>query len=110
MFAPRLLEASKPRLLAALGLLAAVAVVALLLTWDRALPKITHAAGPAMSLGAPSTVFMGETFIVTVNADPAPDVDIAGFGSEVLFPEGLKWEQRATCMDEVQVGRADGGT
>ena len=41
--------------------------------------------GPAMSLGAPGTVFMGVTFQVTVTADPAPDVDIAGFGSEVLW-------------------------
>ena len=89
------------------------------------------AEGPAMSLGAPGTVFMGVTFQVTVTADPAPDDDIAGFGSEVIWfesddsgvispeavltPEGLKWQQRvpgeseASCLAEIQVGRADGG-
>ena len=62
-----------------------------------------------MSLDGPSTVSLGETFILSVNADPAPNVEIGAFGSEVLFPEGLKWEQRAGCADELQVERADGG-
>ena len=80
--------------------------------------------GPAMSLGAPAIVYMGETFVVTVTADPAPDVDIAGFGSEVLWVgpdaenplEGLKWQPRvpgdseASCLAEIQVGRAGGGS
>ena len=72
-------------------------------------PDSAQADGPAMSLGAPGTVFMGVTFLVTVNADPAPDVEIISFGSEVLFPEGLKWQPRATCGDEV-VPRPPSGT
>ena len=110
MSAPQPLETRRPRLLAALGLLAAVAVVALLLTWDRASPGMTQAAGPGpgMSLDAPGTVFMGVTFQVTVNADPAPD-EFVIFGSEVLFPAGLQWLPGPLCEDEVQVGRPDGG-
>ncbi len=77
--------------------------------------------GPAMSLGAPAIVYMGETFVVTVTADPAPDENIAGFGSEIIAeddqgvpdrldePEGLESEPRASCADELQVERADGG-
>ena len=64
-------------------------------------PDSAQAVGPAMSLGAPGTVFMDVTFQVTVNADPSPDFEIASFGSEVLFPDGLKWQQRETCSDEV---------
>ena len=54
-----------------------------------------------MSLEAPAAVFAGVPFTLCVNADPAPDVEISGFASEVLFPEGLKWQQRASCADEV---------
>ena len=61
-----------------------------------------------MSLEAPATVSVGATFTLCVNADPAPDVEIAGFSSEVVFPDGLKWLQRA-CFDALQVGRLDGG-
>ena len=110
MSAPQPLDTRRPRLLAALGLLAAVAVVALLLTWDRALPATTSAVGPGpgMSLGAPATVFIGEPFQVTVNADLAPDVEIVYFGSEVLFPVGLKWQPRPSCEDEVRVRKPNG--
>ncbi len=70
--------------------------------WDSALAQ-----GPGMSLVAPTTVSTGETFTVVVMADPAPDVEIAAFASEVLFP-GLEWLQRDSCEDEVQVERRDG--
>ena len=64
---------------------------------------------PGMSLDAPATVFVGETFKVTVLADPAPNVGFAGFQSEVLFPEELTWEQSEACEDEV-VPRPAGGS
>ena len=77
--------------------------------WGHVNPDGAQADGPAMSLGAPGTVFMGVTFQVTVSADPAPDVEFAGLGSEVLFPEELKYTRRDSCGDELQVERADGG-
>ena len=61
-----------------------------------------------MSLEAPATVFAGVPFTLCVNADPAPSVEISGFASEVVFPDGLKWLQQA-CTNELQVGRLDGG-
>ena len=93
------------------GILAlAISVVAVLaFASGQVRPESAQAQGPAMSLGAPGTVFMGETFLVTVNADPAPDVEIVSFGSEVLFPEGLKWQQRESCQDEV-LPRPDSGS
>ena len=72
-------------------------------------PNSAQAQGPAITLDAPGTVFMGVTFLVTVNADPAPDVEIISFGSEVLFPDGLKWQPRATCADEVMPQTEAGG-
>ncbi len=60
-----------------------------------------------MTLGGPSTVEPGVPFVITVNADPAPAVDLGGFASEVVFG-GLEWMERAACEDEVQVGRQDG--
>ena len=102
-------------------------VAVLAFAWGQVNPDGAQAVaeGPAMSLGAPGAVLMGETFIVTVTAAPAPDVDIAGFGSEVLWigsnaenpREGLKWEPREFCDDfdedgrglgELQVQRVDG--
>ena len=62
-----------------------------------------------MSLFAPSAVSVGETFIVTICTDPSPDVELSGFVSEVVFPDELNWLPRATCEDEVQVQRQDGG-
>ncbi len=41
-----------------------------------------------MSLNVPVSVSTGETFTVIIMADPAPDFEISGFGSEVLFPGG----------------------
>jgi hypothetical protein len=61
-----------------------------------------------MSLSAPDPVILGETFSLTINADPAPDVEIAGFAAEVLFPAGLEYSGSADCEAEVQVERVDG--
>ena len=61
-----------------------------------------------MSLEAPATVSTGVPFTLCVNADLAPSVDISGFLSEVIFPDGLKWLQR-DCANELQVERLDGG-
>ncbi len=82
-------------------------LVAVLLLWGRDGWDSAQAQGPGMSLVAPTTVSTGETFTVVVMADPAPDVEIAAFASEVLFP-GLEWLQRDSCEDEVQVERRDG--
>ena len=102
-------------------------VAVLAFAWGHVNPDGAQAdaEGQAMSLGAPSIGYMGETFIVTVTADPAPDIEIAGFGSEIIWfesddsgviipdaeltPDGLKWQQRDGCLDELQVERADGG-
>ncbi len=112
------------------GLLAlGISVVAVLaFAWGHVNPDGAQADadGPAMSLSAPGTVYMGETFVLTIMSDPAPDVEIAGLGSEVIWVgpdqenprDGLKWEQRDNCADdpidpldtfELQVERADGG-
>ncbi len=111
--------ATWPRpLLVALGGAALLAVlVALLFAWNRAAPETAQAAGPGpgMSLDAPATVFEGLPFTVTISSAPAPDVEIYGFGSEVVFPDGLKWLPRPNCRGpgpdgEVQVERQDGGS
>lgn len=83
-------------------------LVAMLLLWGRDGWDSALAQGPGMSLVAPTTVSTGETFTVVVMADPAPDVEVSAFASEVLFP-GLEWLQRDSCEDEVQVERRDGG-
>lgn len=103
-------------------LLAVVVVVALLALMAIAFvepgPGTTRAAGPAAGMGLQiknactdasqlTTVQAGVPFVVCVVSNPAPSVPIAGFTSEVLFPTELKWTQRATCEDEVQVGRQD---
>ena len=101
-------------------------VAVLAFAWGQVNPHGAQAVaeGPAMSLDAPGTVFMGVTFQVTMSADPAPDVEFAGFGSEVIWVgpnqedprDGLKWEQRvpgdaeASCLAEIQVGRVGGGS
>ncbi|MCH7511118.1 MAG: S8 family serine peptidase [Chloroflexi bacterium] len=72
-----------------------------------AIPTPTAIPGGGMSLNGPTTVSVGKLFTLSVSADPAPDVEIAGFGSEVLFPAGMEWLQRPSCIDEVQVGRQD---
>ena len=100
------------RLLVALGVVALLALATLLFTWNRAKPEPARAAGPGpgMSLAAPATVFEGVPFTLTINTALAPDVEISGFTSEVLFPEELKYTRRPSCSNELQAVRADGGT
>ncbi len=69
-----------------------------------------------MSLNVPSggtcdsdgCVVLGGSFVLVVSTDPAPDVEISGFNTEVVFPEGLTWNQ-TTCAEEVQVSLKDEG-
>ncbi|MCH7838146.1 MAG: hypothetical protein IIC26_06520, partial [Chloroflexi bacterium] len=89
------------------------ALLALALAGPPAMLRPAQAAGPGMSLAAPASVAVGETFTVSINADPAPDVEIAGFGAAVLFPDGLTWLPRPNCEGPgpegaVQVQRQDG--
>ncbi len=89
------------------------ALLALALAGPPAMLRPAQAAGPGMTLAAPASVAVGETFTVSINADPAPDVEILGFGTEVLFPDGLTWLPRPNCEGpgpegEVQVSRQDG--
>lgn len=82
----------------------ALAII-LLLAWDnQASSRTVQAQGPAMSLTGPAQVDVGIPFTISVNADPAPNVAIGGFNTEVLFPGALEWLQRAGCEDEVLVG------
>ncbi|MCH7811618.1 MAG: hypothetical protein IH958_03210, partial [Chloroflexi bacterium] len=92
-------------------LVAVTAVVVALLAFagGPASPRTVSAAGPGMSLAGPATVVVGETFTITVSANPAPDVEIMGFASEVVFPDGVSWLPRARCEVELQVARLDGG-
>ena len=103
--------------LVAIWALSLVAFATLLFAWNRAAPETAQAAGPGpgMSLDGPATVFEGLPFTLTISTAPAPDVEICCFGSEVLFPEELKWLPRPNCRGpgpdgEVQVERLDGGT
>ena len=89
------------------------ALLALALAGPPAMLRTAQAAGPGMTLAAPASVAVGETFTVSINADPAPDVEIEGFGAEVLFPNGLTWLPRPNCEGPgpegaVQVVRQDG--
>ena len=90
------------------------ALLVLALAGPPAVPRPAQAAGPGMSLAAPASVAVGGTFTVSIVADPAPDVEIGGFGAEVVFPDGLTWLPRPNCEgpgpdSEVQVQRQDGG-
>lgn len=75
-----------------------VVLVALLLMWGHAEREPVSAQGPAMSLNAPASVSIGETFTVIIMADPAPDFEVSGFGSEVLFPGGR--EEHGSCAND----------
>ena len=82
----------------------------------------THAAGPGagMSLNVPNalscttdecSVDVTQPFLLTISTNPTLDFELSGFATEVVFPtESLNWNQRATCEDEVQVGRQDGSS
>ena len=54
----------------------------------------------------PCGIAPGSPFTVGVVANPAPQVPISGFDTEVYFG-GLEWNARAACEDELQVGRED---
>ena len=87
----------------ALGVVALLALlVALLLTWNRAAPETAQAAGPGpgMSLDAPGTVGVGEPFTLTINTAPAPDVEIAGFATEVLFGAAPELDECDNTFDD----------
>ena len=75
-------------------------LVALLLMWGHAErePALAQGSSPAMSLDVPASVSTGETFTVIIMADPAPDFEVAGFGTEVLFPGGK--EAPALCAND----------
>ena len=95
--------------------MALLVLATLLFAWSRAAPEMAQAAGlkPGMSLGAPATVFEGLPFTLTISTAPAPDDEISGFASEVLFPDELKWLPRPNCRGpgpdgEAQVERQDG--
>ena len=75
-----------------------------------ATPSPTPISGRGMSLNGPATVSVGKLFTLSVSADPAPDVEIGAFASEVLFPTSMEWLPRLSCTDEVQVGRQDGSS
>lgn len=77
------------------------------LAWSQASGRTVQAQGPAMSLTGPAQVDIGIPFTISVNADPAPNVAIGGFNTEVLFTGAMEWLQRASCEDEVQV-KTDG--
>lgn len=88
----------------------------LLLAWGHARADIARAAEPGMSLsigGEESCDAIGcrvdpdQPFTITVNADPAPDVELLGFAAELLFP-GLEYIGSDDCEAEVHVGRVDG--
>ena len=85
-----------------------VVLVALFLMWGHVDREPALAQGPAMSLNAPASVSTGETFTVIIMADPAPDIEVAGFGTEVFFDAGMEWLQRPNCEDEALVRQADG--
>lgn len=72
-----------------------------------------HASARAGGGAGHDSVAVGETFTVSVNADPAPDEEIVGFNSAVLLSDGLTWLPRPNCEgpgpdSEVQVQRQDG--
>lgn len=97
----------------ALAVPAVLVVAAVLLLW----PDTTATAGPGpgMSFGVTGdavcqgganptacTAALGETFTITVSADPAPMASVSGFQTDVLLA-GLTWQQRPACSDEPQV-------
>ena len=94
----------------ALCLLAAMAF-----SWGRDGPAPVRAEGPApgMSLAGPASVNVGEPFVLRIQSDPAPIDAPAGFAASVLFAAttsstvDFTITRRASCTDEVQIGRQD---
>ena len=98
--------------LIALGLLA---LAAMAFSWGQTGPAPVRAAGsaPGMSLAGPATVNVGEPFVLRIQSDPAPIAAPAGFAASVLFAattssaSDFTVTRRASCTDEVQIGRQD---
>ena len=74
------------RLLFLLAVALTLAVGVLVFAGRPAALRPAVASGPGMSLQGPATVVVGETFTISIVADPAPDVEIQGFATEVLLP------------------------
>ncbi len=60
-------------------------------------PAETAGPAPGMSLSAPTSALLNQTFVLTIKADPAPSVAVSQFASEVELPTGLQWIQRTNC-------------
>lgn len=107
------------------GLLALAIALAALLLWGGSALGTAHAQEAGMSLtvvsggqcsGDTCTITGDGSFVLAVVADPAPGEEVSGFNTEVLFPEGLQWNQRTDengdpdCAAEVQVSPQEEGT
>ncbi len=103
--------------LALSALLVATLAALALLAWGRSDPGTVQAEGPSpgMSLdvvGSLSceggdtptvcTADVNESFVLQVDANPAPSVGVSGIQTEVIFG-GLIWTQRPACGNEVLV-------
>ncbi len=67
---------------------------------------------PGMTLAGPAVAAAGETFTLSVAADPAPDVPVSGLATEIALPTGVEWVPRANCMGpgrdgEIQIAQDD---
>ena len=100
------------RLLLALPLVLLLAALTVLLMWQQSPTELAQASSEPCGVNAPQpcgmalgvelasgtpdcddatnptacTFTVNQPFVLTIKADPAPDVDIAGFNTEVLFP------------------------
>ena len=107
------------------GLLALAIALAALLLWGGSALGTAHAQEAGMSLtvvsggqcsGDTCTITGDASFVLAVMADPAPGEEISGFNTEVLFPEGMQWNQRTDdngdpdCAAEVHVSPQEEGT
>lgn len=102
-------------LLLPLAVVSTVALVLALTGGPGADPAEAAGPGPGMSLSAtgggiscapavkPTTCSIGinQSFVLKVNANPAPAVPLSGYQTEIIFG-GLIWTQRATCRDEMK--------
>ncbi len=99
------------KLLSGLGTLAIMtAVIAAGVATRRSGPASAGPVPPGMALGAPAAVPVGQTFQITVAANPAPSVSLAGYQTEIILPPGLKWQPRPVCTDEVVATHSGGSS
>ena len=105
--------AAHRRFLVALGVMALLALSALLFAWNRAVPETAQAADAgstvAMELKVPATVVVGKKFTIGISANLTPAEPIWAFGAEVLTSDALKYSG-ANCLAEVKVRRKDQGS